>query len=81
MKKNVCALLYPLFCLLGHALRRLWDPKPQLTSNVFTNAILATLMMPSERRQAMNISIFMSKETLSFDPSFISDVKQLLTRL
>ena len=29
-KKNVRASRYPLFCLLGHALRRLWDPVPQL---------------------------------------------------
>ena len=31
--KKVRALRYPLFCLLGHAPRLLWNPKPQLDVN------------------------------------------------
>ena len=30
-EENVRALRYPLFGLLGYALRRLWNPEPQLS--------------------------------------------------
>ena len=36
-EKNVRALWYPLFCLLGHALRRLWNPVLQLKVSCINN--------------------------------------------
>ena len=43
MKKNVSALRYPLFCLLGHALRRLWNPVPQLLHEQKIELLLALI--------------------------------------
>ena len=42
MKKKVRALRYPLFCLLGHELRRLWNPKPQLMAEESNKSCFVT---------------------------------------
>ena len=50
MKKSVRALRYPLFCLLGYALRRLWNPKPQFKNE--------EVFLASCKKQKMRVTPF-----------------------
>ena len=52
-KKLVRALRYPLFCLLGHALRRFWNPKPQLNASFTFYTIYYTKTSPDITNRRM----------------------------